>query len=127
MSAATIAGTGIRRSRKKKSKTPRTRKPEGMLLEQWQIALRREFAQEQKFRLVNVGQQEIFSDFNVSNPQTGRTYRVAIRGGSPGDNHCSCPDFMVNTLGTCKHIEFVLWRLARRSGGRRALAGGYRP
>ncbi len=127
MSAATIAGTGVRRSRKKKHKTPRTRRPEGMSLEQWQIALRREFAQEQKFRLVNVGQQEFFSDYNVSNPQTGRTYRVAIRGGSPGDNHCSCPDFMVNTLGTCKHIEFVLWRLARRSGGRRALAGGYRP
>ena len=106
---------------KKASQTPRTRKPDGMSLEQWQTALRREFGRQQRFKLVNVGQEPVFSDYNVTNPQTGRTYRVAIRGNRPGDNHCSCPDFAVNTLGTCKHIEFALSRLERRPGGKRAL------
>lgn len=98
-----------------------------MSLEQWQIALRREFGREQKYRLVNVSGEEVFSDFNVTNPQTRRTYRVTIRGGGPGENHCTCPDFAVNTLGTCKHIEFTLARLVRRAGGKAALKRGYHP
>src|SRR5690349_7937755 len=99
------------RRRKKPAKTPRTYKPENLSLEDWQIALRREFGREQKFKLANVGADDVFSDFNVTNPQSGRTYRVTIRGNRPGENHCTCPDFSVNTLGTCKHIEFALSRL----------------
>jgi len=117
-----------KRSRKKAvKKTPRTHKPEGMTLEQWQIALRREFGREQKFKLENLDGAAIFSDFLVTNPETKRTYRVSIRGQNPGDNHCSCPDFAVNTLGTCKHIEFTLAKLSRRPGAKSALAGGYHP
>ncbi|MBM4082445.1 MAG: DEAD/DEAH box helicase, partial [Planctomycetes bacterium] len=44
-----------------------------------------------------------------------------------GDNYCSCPDFAVNTLGTCKHVEFTLAKLQRQRGGRAALAQGFRP
>ncbi|MGH9935592.1 MAG: SNF2-related protein, partial [Blastocatellia bacterium] len=29
------------------------------------------------------------------------------------ENYCSCPDFVVNTLGTCKHIEAMLFKLRR--------------
>ncbi|MGA2501310.1 MAG: DEAD/DEAH box helicase [Tepidisphaeraceae bacterium] len=111
----------------KKAKTPRTRKPDGMSLEQWQIALRREFGQEQKFRLRNIGGQAVFSEFDVTNPESGRTYRVVIRGGNPGENHCSCPDFSVNTLGTCKHIEFTLAKLQRQPANKAALRAGYQP
>ncbi|MFI5378743.1 MAG: DEAD/DEAH box helicase [Tepidisphaerales bacterium] len=125
-SSKPTSGAGQHKSRKK-PKTPRTRKPDGMSLEQWQIALRREFGQEQKFRLRNVGGQAVFSEFDVTNPETGRTYRVVIRGGNPGDNHCSCPDFAVNTLGTCKHVEFTLAKLARQTGGKAALKDGYQP
>jgi hypothetical protein len=82
---------------RKAAKTPRTRKPDDMSLEDWQIALRREFGREQKFKLRNVGSQPVFSDFEVTNPASGRTYRVAIRGRNAGDNLCSCPDFAVNT------------------------------
>lgn len=113
--------------KRKPKKTPRTHKPDDMSLEQWQLALRREFGREQKFKLVNVGTEESFSDFDVTNPQTRRTYRVTVRGGAVGDNHCTCPDFAVNTLGTCKHIEFTLARLEHRRGGRSALRRGYRP
>ncbi len=102
----------------------RLRKPEEMSLDQWQVALRREFARAQKFRVKNLGDEPLFSEFEVTNPETRRTYRVAIRGQALGENFCSCPDFAVNTLGTCKHIEHVLHRLGRRPGAKRALAAG---
>jgi superfamily II DNA or RNA helicase len=98
-----------------------------MTFRQWQVALRREFGREQKFRLRNTGHEPFFSEFLVSNPETGGTYRVAIRGTGLGENYCSCPDFAVNTLGTCKHVEFTLAKLRRRRGGRKALAEGFRP
>ena len=114
---------------KKKSlprKTPRVRKPVGMSLEQWQQALRREFGREQKFSARNIGDEEIFSEFIITNPETGRSYRAAIRGAQPGDNYCSCPDFSVNTLGTCKHLEWLLGKLERKRGGKKAFREGHR-
>ena len=114
-----------RKVKTKPKKTPRTRKPADMSLEQWQIALRREFGREQEFKLKNIGGEPIFSEFLVTNPETDRTYRVAIRGRQPGDNYCSCPDFAVNTLGTCKHIEFALFKLERKRGGKKAFREGF--
>jgi hypothetical protein len=61
-------------------------KPEDMPLEQWQIALRRQFAQKQNFRLKNTGDEPVFSEFIVTNPQTRGEYRVAIREQRIGDN-----------------------------------------
>jgi hypothetical protein len=98
-----------------------------MALEAWQVALRRQFAKEQKFRVKNIGAQPIFSEFHVTNPQSGKTYRVAIRGERLGDNYCSCPDFATNTLGTCKHVEFTLAKLRRQRGAKAALAKGFQP
>ncbi len=112
---------------RKVTKISRLRKPEDMPLEQWQIALRRQFAQKQNFRLKNTGDEPIFSEFIVKNPQTGGEYRVAIRGFGLGDNYCSCPDFAVNTLGTCKHIEYTLAKLQRKQGGKKAMADGFHP
>jgi len=108
-------------------KTSRTHKPDDMTLEQWQIALRHEFGQEQKFKLENLGEEPIFSEFRITNPASGGVYRVAIRGEAPGINYCSCPDYAVNTLGTCKHIEFTLAALRRKRGGKAALARGFKP
>ena len=108
-------------------KLSRLRKPEEMTLEAWQVDLRRQFGREQKFKVKNVGGQPVFSEFEVTNPQTKRTYRVAIRGSGLGDNHCTCPDFSVNTLGTCKHIEFTLGKLEHHRQTRRELATGFHP
>ncbi len=123
--------SGKRKTRKRGAPPPkklsRLRQPDDMTLESWQVALRRQFARKQKFRLKNVGKRPIFSDFEVTNPQTKRTYRVAIRGRNLGDNYCSCPDFAVNTLGTCKHIEFTLHRLAKAPGAKKAFAAGFQP
>lgn len=123
--------TGRRRaarvSQRTERKVSRSRKPDDMTLEQWQVALRRQYGRQQKFRLRNMGSDPVFSEFEVTNPATQGRYRVAIRGRHLGDNYCSCPDFAVNTLGTCKHIEFVLGRLECRGQTRRRLAEGYRP
>ena len=73
-------------------KLSRHRKPEDMTLDAWQITLRRQFGAEQRFKLKNVGTEPIFSEFNVFNPASKRTYRVAIRGCGLGENYCSCPD-----------------------------------
>ena len=52
---------------------------------------------------------------------------AAVRGFEVGDNTCTCPDFKSNTLGTCKHIEFVLARLEKKRGAKAAFARGWRP
>ncbi|MFB3892507.1 MAG: DEAD/DEAH box helicase [Phycisphaerae bacterium] len=105
----------------------RLRKPRDMSLEAWQIALRRQFAAQLDLKIENTGSRPVFSEFRVTNPQTRRTYRVAIRGEGLGVNYCSCPDYAVNTLGTCKHIESVLAKLRGHRGGQAALARGYQP
>jgi len=121
-------GCGKRRVVKARPiKTPRTRKPEGMSLEEWQVALRREYGQDQDFKAKNLGSEAVFSEFEVTNPKSGRTYRVAIRGQALGENYCSCPDFAVNALGTCKHVEWLLHRLARTRAGKAAFREGFHP
>ena len=92
-------------------KVPYYRKPADMTVEEWQIALRRQFAEKQNFEVTNVGDHPVFSDFRVFNPLSGKTYKVAIRSYEFGDNFCTCPDFKINELGTCKHIEYVLKQL----------------
>jgi superfamily II DNA or RNA helicase len=98
-----------------------------MSLEQWQRELRRQFGRQQDFLLKNAGDHPVFSEFLVTNPGSGRTYRVRIRGPEPGDNLCSCPDFATNELGTCKHIEFVLARLGRGRKTGKILRDGFEP
>ena len=105
----------------------RTRRPADLPVGDWQAALRRQFGQEQDFRLQNLGFEPVFSEFQVHNPATAASYRVRIRGSLPGQNACTCLDYTTNHLGTCKHIEFTLARLARRRGGKAALAAGYTP
>jgi hypothetical protein len=50
---------------RKIKKISHLRKPEDMPLEQWQIALRKQFAEKQDFSLNNIGDEPIFSEFVV--------------------------------------------------------------
>lgn len=102
----------------------RTHRPVDWSIEQWQVALRREYAKVQNFRIKNVGRHPVLSEWTVMNPATRRTYRVAIRSERLGDNFCSCPDFTINTLGTCKHVEFILSRLHASRKYRTLLSAG---
>lgn len=104
----------------------RTRKPEHLSSSEWQAGLRRQFGREQIYGLTNIGEHRFFSDFEVLS-DSGATYLVSIRGSTPGDNRCTCPDFRTNLLGTCKHVEFVLFMLEARRGAKKAFATGYLP
>jgi SNF2 family DNA or RNA helicase len=89
-------------------RVPYYRKPDELSVEEWQSALRKQYALEQKFKVRNIGSEPLYSDYEVYNPETNKTYKVSIRDNISSYNYCSCPDFRVNTLGTCKHVEFVL-------------------
>ncbi len=112
---------------KKPAKLSRLNKPVDLSLEQWQTELRRQFGREQAFGIKNLGEQPIFSEFQITNPQSKSINRVIIRSPRLGDNYCSCGDFATNTLGTCKHIEFTLATLERKRGGKSALEAGHQP
>ena len=86
-----------------------------MLVEQ-QIAERRERAAAAIAKILERPSGEPYGDYRVKSA-SGKTYRVAMRGPGLFENYCSCPDFAVNTLGTCKHIEALLLRLGKRYGG----------
>jgi SNF2 family DNA or RNA helicase len=85
-----------------------------MLVEQ-QIAERRERAHDAIAKILERPGGEPYGDYRVKSA-SGKTYRVAMRGPGLFENYCSCPDFAVNTLGTCKHIEALLLRLRKRHG-----------
>lgn len=106
-------------------KVSRTLKPEDMELEEWQTRLRKQFAEGQQFQLKNVGEHPIFSEFSLANLASGRTYRLAIRGNKPGDNFCSCPDYRINNLGTCKHLEYTIAQLMKRRGAKSQFKEGF--
>jgi len=88
-----------------------------MLIEQ-QIAERQARAESAVVRVLARPSGGAYGDYQIKS-SSGRTYRVALRGPGLFENYCSCPDFAVNTLGTCKHIEAMLMRL--RQHRRKAL------
>jgi len=87
-----------------------------MLIEE-QIAARQERARTAVLNLAATPRGGAYGDYTVK-AASGKVYRVALRGPGLFENYCSCPDFAVNTLGTCKHIEALLQRLRQRLGRR---------
>jgi superfamily II DNA or RNA helicase/predicted nucleic acid-binding Zn finger protein len=83
-----------------------------MLVEQ-QIAARQERAIAAPLKILKRPVSGPYGDYSVRSA-SGRTYKVAIRGLGLFENYCSCPDFAINTLGTCKHVEAMLLRLRKR-------------
>ena len=115
--------TAVQKTQKKK--VPYYRKPDDMTTEEWQIALRKQFAEKQNFKVKNIGDHPVFSDYRVYNPESGNEYKVAIRSYEFGDNFCSCPDFKITELGTCKHIEYVLKQLKENPANQKYWKKGY--
>ena len=85
-----------------------------MLIEE-QIAERRLRARKETFKIESQSR-AVFGDYQVFSAASKRLYRVALRGVGLFDNYCACPDYAVNTLGTCKHIEAVLLHARSRFG-----------
>jgi superfamily II DNA or RNA helicase len=93
------------------SDLPADQTPLGAMSEEQLVARalsdRRKRAAEEKMRVESTSKESPWTDYVVSNRESGKTYRVALRGFQPGESYCSCPDFRKNTLGTCKHIMRV--------------------
>jgi len=89
-----------------------------------EINRRRQRALEESFQVTNLDRSEpVFSTFRVRSA-SGLDYQVEIRGLEPRRSGCTCVDFRINGLGTCKHVEAVLLQLQRRHA--RAYAAGRR-
>ena len=79
-----------------------------------EIRERMERATAEKMRIKSQGPKVIWTDYMVTNANSGKTYRVALRGWERGESYCSCPDFRKNTLGICKHILRVQKKVTRQ-------------
>ena len=112
-------------------KVPYHRKPENLALETWQKALRKQFVTDKYFRITKLDGHPVFADYNVYNPDTKNTYKVALRDNKAGTansmNFCSCMDFKTNRLGTCKHLEAVLRQVRANPRLEVMLQRGYNP
>ncbi|MGD8940000.1 MAG: DEAD/DEAH box helicase [Gammaproteobacteria bacterium] len=103
---------------KKRKKT--TRKKQNKLnVQGWrtsdeqEIERRRQRGAAESFRIETLAKISPFlGDFRVLSGNGGG-YTVEVRSLSQPLNTCDCPDHAVNRLGTCKHVEAVLHKLAK--------------
>ncbi|TAG53443.1 MAG: DEAD/DEAH box helicase [Cytophagales bacterium] len=122
-----------KQNQKQVSKAPRIpkishiHKPSNLSLIDWQIALRKQFGSDNVFEVKNLGDRPVYSDFSVLNPKNNNSYKVAIRSNQRGINFCTCKDFKTNELGTCKHIEYVLFQINNYPPYKRILQQEYTP
>jgi superfamily II DNA or RNA helicase len=76
--------------------------------DQDEINRRRLRAAKEPMRFSNLTPEHpVFSNFTVESA-SGQTYRVELRSLAPLVSSCTCVDFRVNGLGTCKHVEALL-------------------
>lgn len=139
MATTTTKKTAKKAKPKKPVRVSYHRRPQDMQLDLWQLGLRKQFGEENTFEVTNIGNQEVFSDFQVWNPETRNQYTVTIRTGLPKKglplpntltsvgNACTCQDFKTNRLGLCKHISATLHQISKIRGAKKALRAGHRP
>ena len=89
------------------------------------IADRQERAKKDKIKIKSSDETTPYADYSVTNHSSGKTYRVAFRGFEFGVSYCSCPDFKVNNLGTCKHLMNVENFVQRTFGKKNILSQPY--
>ena len=82
--------------------------------DQDEIKLRQQRAREEQPHIRNLEPtHKIFSQFEVVS-KSGMTYVVELRSLADRIFSCTCTDFRVNGLGTCKHVEAVLLNIEAR-------------
>lgn len=75
---------------------------------------RKKRAISEKMALQSLDPSQPWTEYTITSAESGKTYRLALRGEERGRSFCSCPDFRTNTLGTCKHIMHALEKVKRR-------------
>ena len=77
-----------------------------MSLWQQEVEKRRERARAERYALTRRVESISRLEYTVGKAD-GTIYSVVIDRRSVGEQSCTCPDFLKNGLGTCKHIEAV--------------------
>ncbi|TWT30660.1 DEAD/DEAH box helicase [Blastopirellula retiformator] len=83
------------------------------------LADREQRAVSEKMTLKSLDPEQPWADYTITSRQSGKSYRVSLRGFEPGQSYCSCPDFRVNHLGVCKHILHAQTKIRKRFSQRR--------
>ncbi len=102
---------------KKRAKGVRTRKPMrmGFPSDEESLVLRREGATKEQAKVMCIETHDDFHGlFEVASSQWEQPYVVEIRNLIEPLNSCSCQDYRMSQLGSCKHIERVLQFVGHR-------------
>ncbi len=113
------------RNARKKAKLVQGKKPRKNLFpsDEESVELRRNNAEAQAAQVTPQKDGEgIFGTYAVGSMQWESPYMVEIRDLQASRNSCSCGDYEMNRLGTCKHIERTLQYLDARTAKRALLA-----
>lgn len=94
-------------------------KPDGLSLEEWQVALRAQAARRESLSVSEVDARHTPGLYRVYSAKSRIAYNVNWYGLGHQLNACSCMDFKTSRLGTCKHVEAV--RIWVKSGDGRYL------
>ena len=78
------------------------------------IAERQDRATKEKMVVKSADSKQLWTDYTVTSLESGKSYRVALRSLQNGESYCSCPDFRLNHLGTCKHILHVIDKVSKK-------------
>jgi len=70
-------------------------------------------ARNEDFRLIPG---DTFKGEHLVETPNGRSYTVTLHDPVSGKGHCSCPDYAVNRLGTCKHLIFAQTEIKKFQG-----------
>ena len=63
------------------------------------IAERRERALNEKMQFSSADPDSLWTEYSVTSLNSGKTYRVSLRGSERGSSYCSCPDFLQERSG----------------------------
>ncbi len=69
-----------------------------------------------KSEIFTITRGDMFKGDHLVTSAQGRRYRVTMQDPARGIGHCSCPDYLTNRLGTCKHIIHLAAVLRQQSG-----------
>jgi hypothetical protein len=59
---------------------------------------------------------EMFKGAHQVTSLNSQSYTVTLHNPAEGVGHCTCPDYLTNRLGTCKHLLFAADTLRKKSG-----------
>ena len=83
------------------------------------LADRESRARTEEFKL---SEGEMLKGVHMIETKKGRQYEVTLHNPEKGEGHCTCPDFLTNRLGVCKHLIYLRQYLKKKPDFAKKLA-----